>query len=61
MGKPPAAAVTVRRLVADAPNRIAAYAVEMEAIEKLKRIYYFAKRVAKSVDGPAVQAMEQAA
>lgn len=38
-----------RRLVADAPNRIAAYSVEMEVIEKLKRIYYFAKRMAKTV------------
>ena len=50
-----------RRLVADAPNRIAAYSVEMEAIEKLKRIYYFAKRMAKSVDGTMVQAVEHAA
>lgn len=38
-----------QRLVADAPNRIAAYTVEMEVIERLKRIYYFAKRMAKSV------------
>ena len=38
------------RLVADAPNRIAAYSVEMEVIEKLKRIYYFAKRMAKTVE-----------
>ncbi len=37
-----------QRLVADAPNRIAAYSVEMEVIEKLKRIYYFAKRMAKT-------------
>ena len=35
-------------LLADAPNRIATYSVEMEMIEKLKRIYYFAKRMAKS-------------
>jgi len=38
-----------KRLVADAPNRIAAYTVEMEVIEKLKRVYYFAKRMAKTV------------
>jgi phosphate:Na+ symporter len=38
-----------QRLIADAPNRIAAYSVEIEVIEKLKRIYYFAKRIAKSV------------
>lgn len=37
-----------QRLVADAPNRIATYSLEMEVIEKLKRIYYFAKRMAKS-------------
>ena len=39
-----------QRLIADAPNRIAAYSVEMDAIEKLKRIYYFAKRMAKTVE-----------
>ncbi len=38
-----------RRLVAEEPNRLAAYTVEMDIIEKLKRIYYFAKRMAKSV------------
>ena len=39
-----------QRLIADAPNRVAAYSVEMDAIEKLKRIYYFAKRMAKTVE-----------
>jgi phosphate:Na+ symporter len=38
-----------RRLVADAPNRLAAYTLEIDIIEKLKRIYYFAKRMAKAV------------
>jgi phosphate:Na+ symporter len=38
-----------RRLVAEEPNRLAAYTVEMDIIEKLKRIYYFAKRMAKTV------------
>lgn len=38
-----------QRLVAEEPNRLAAYTVEMDIIEKLKRIYYFAKRMAKSV------------
>ncbi len=38
-----------QRLVVDAPNRIASYSVEMEVIEKLKRIYYFAKRMSKTV------------
>ncbi|MDH3691604.1 MAG: Na/Pi cotransporter family protein [Gammaproteobacteria bacterium] len=38
-----------RRLVAEEPNRIPAYTIEMDIIEKLKRIYYFAKRMAKTV------------
>jgi phosphate:Na+ symporter len=38
-----------RRLVAEEPNRLAAYTVEMDVIEKLKRIYYHAKRMAKDV------------
>ncbi len=38
-----------RRLVADEPNRLATSSVEMDLIEKLKRIYYFAKRMAKTV------------
>ena len=38
-----------KRLVAEEPNRLAAYTVEMDIIEKLKRIYYFSKRMAKSV------------
>jgi phosphate:Na+ symporter len=38
-----------QRLVAEEPNRIASYTVEMDIIEKLKRIYYFSKRMAKSV------------
>ncbi len=37
------------RLAADEPNRLAAYTVEIDVIEKLKRIYYFAKRMAKAV------------
>jgi phosphate:Na+ symporter len=44
-----AAAHQAKRLVADAPNRVAAYSVEVDVIERLKRIYYFAKRVAKTV------------
>ncbi len=38
-----------QRLVAEEPNRLAAYTMEIEVIEKLKRIYYFAKRMAKGV------------
>ncbi|MGB5397689.1 MAG: Na/Pi cotransporter family protein, partial [Gammaproteobacteria bacterium] len=39
-----------RRLVVEAPNRLAAYTMEIDIIEKLKRIYYFSKRMAKTVD-----------
>jgi len=49
------------RLIADAPNRVAAYSVEMDAIEKLKRIYYFAKRMAKTVEANSPGAEEKAA
>ena len=38
-----------KRLVVEEPNRLAAYTIEMDIIEKLKRSYYFAKRMAKSV------------
>ena len=38
-----------KRLVAEEPKRIPAYTIEMDIIEKLKRIYYFAKRMAKTV------------
>jgi phosphate:Na+ symporter len=37
------------RLTAAEPNRLAAFRVETDIIENLKRIYYFAKRVAKVV------------
>ena len=37
------------RLVSQEPDRLRAYTREMEMIEKLKRIYYFAKRIAKTV------------
>jgi phosphate:Na+ symporter len=47
-----------QRLIADAPNRIAAYSVEMEVIEKLKRIYYFAKRIAKTVKVDSVDSVD---
>jgi phosphate:Na+ symporter len=38
-----------QRLVADEPNRIEAYTIEIDIAEKLQRIYYFAKRMAKTV------------
>jgi phosphate:Na+ symporter len=44
------------RLVVDEPNRLAAYQVEIDVIEKLKRIYYFAKRMARVVVPPVVVA-----
>ena len=44
-----AAAHGARRLIADEPNRLQAYTREMEIIEEFKRIYYFAKRNAKTV------------
>ena len=37
------------RLVAPEPGRLEAYSLEIDLIEKLKRIYYFAKRMAKDV------------
>ncbi|MFD2113689.1 Na/Pi cotransporter family protein [Thiorhodococcus fuscus] len=46
-----AAAHQARRLVAEEPNRIPAYTLEIDILEKLKRIFYFAKRMAKTVDG----------
>ena len=44
-----AAAHEARRLIAAEPNRIPAYVLEVNLIEKQKRIYYFAKRMAKTV------------
>lgn len=44
-----AAAHQAERLVAAEPKRIPAYTIEIDIIEKQKRIYYFAKRMAKSV------------
>ncbi|QIK37016.1 Na/Pi cotransporter family protein [Caldichromatium japonicum] len=43
-----AAAHEARRLVASEPNRIPAYTLEVEIIEKLQRIYHFARRIAKN-------------
>jgi phosphate:Na+ symporter len=38
-----------RRLVAEEPNRLSAYTVEMDILENLKRVYYFCKRIARGV------------
>jgi len=37
------------RLVAQEPNRVLIYTVEVQLLENMKRIYYFAKRMAKTV------------
>ncbi|MBN2887027.1 MAG: Na/Pi cotransporter family protein [Chromatiaceae bacterium] len=44
-----AAVHEARRLVAQEPKRVPAYTIEIDIIEKLKRIYYFSKRMAKTV------------
>jgi phosphate:Na+ symporter len=41
-----------KRLVASEPNRIEAYTIEIGLIEKLQRIYYFSKRMARTVIQP---------
>lgn len=38
-----------RRLIAEEPNRLESFRVESDLIENLKRMYYFAKRIAKLV------------
>lgn len=44
-----AASHEAQRLVANEPHRIEAYTVEMDITEKLQRIYYFARRMARTV------------
>jgi phosphate:Na+ symporter len=44
-----AAAHEAQRLVANEPHRIEAYTIEMDITEKLQRIYYFARRMARTV------------
>ena len=38
-----------QRLTADEPHRLEAFRLETELVEALRRIYYFAKRIAKGV------------
>lgn len=45
-----AASHEAQRLVANEPQRIEAYTVEMDIAEKLQRIYYFARRMARTVE-----------
>jgi phosphate:Na+ symporter len=42
-----AAAHQARRLIADEPDRIATYRLEIDLIATLKRVYYFTKRIAR--------------
>lgn len=42
-----AAAHQAERLVADAPDRVANYRLEVDVIATFKRIYYFTKRIAR--------------
>lgn len=44
-----AAVHEARRLVAEEPNRLHTYTLEVDVLENLKRIYYFCKRMARSV------------
>ena len=41
-----------RRLVAQEPNRLPTYTVEIDILRNLKRIFYFAKRMARAGRGP---------
>lgn len=55
-----AASHEAQRLVANEPHRIEAYTIEMDIAEKLQRIYYFAKRMARTVTGSEVSASSAA-
>ncbi len=50
-----------RRLVAEEPNRLPAYTVEMGVLENLKRIYYFTKRMARAAAPPGENLTGEAA
>ncbi len=49
-----------QRLLTDSPNRQHTYTREMETVERLKRIYYFVKRMAKGVVAKAENAENDA-
>ncbi len=53
-----------QRLIAAEPKRLPAYSIEMDLIEKLKRIYYLARRTARLVvaeeQAEAAQSVEEA-
>ena len=48
-----------KRLVASEPNRIEAYTIEIGVTEKLQRVYFFAKRMAKKIVGESAEAVSQ--
>ena len=43
---------------AEEPNRLLAYTIEVAVIDKLKRIYYYAKRMAKTLPTPVSKETE---
>lgn len=45
-----AATHEAQRLVANEPHRIEAYTIEMDIAEKLQRIFYFARRMARTIE-----------
>ncbi len=51
-----AAAHQAQRLVADEPDRVATYRLEIDVIANLKRVYYFSKRIARVAVPPAERA-----
>jgi phosphate:Na+ symporter len=50
------------RLIVDEPNRLSCYTIEVDIIEKLKRIYYFSKRMSKTViSNASIEGLEEPA
>ena len=45
-----AATHEAQRLVANEPRRIEVYTIEMDIAEKLQRIFYFARRMARTIE-----------
>jgi phosphate:Na+ symporter len=48
-----------KRVVVDEPNRVVVYGLETDAVEILKRLYYFAKRLAKAVVAATAAAQQK--
>jgi phosphate:Na+ symporter len=49
------------RLLVDEPNRVAAFRIETDVVGQLKRLYYLAKRIAKTIAGEEDDGSEGAA